>query len=810
MAKTLILTEKPSVARDFARALKINGNRDGYIENNQFIITWAVGHLVELKKPEDYNIRWKTWLMESLPIMPQKFEYIPIENTQKQFHIIQHLLKKDIQKIVIATDAGREGEVIARTILHLCNQFTDNSTYRFWTSQALTDSVIREVLDQCKPAKEYDRLWKAGQSRQIADWLVGMNGSRAATLKMNDLFSVGRVQTAVLALLVDRRRERENFKPEPYWVLKALFSNDKGTWWGTWFHKRETRLSTESIALEKEKKIQGQDGEVQSVKKQKKSESPPLLYSLTDLQRDANSKFGFSAQKTLQLAQDLYEKFKCLSYPRTDSKVLGSKNVDLVKKTINNLSGHYADMFAGIQEKRVSKSYKRVFNDSKLTDHHALMPLSPLPSNASAEHQKIYMMVLKRFAQAFHADCRFEQTEIITIVCDETFRSKGKIILAPGWRALESTDTTKKSKVSKDSDDDEDQEHLPPLEKKDPAHVDETNCLKKQTKPPPEYTEALLLRDMTNPGRYVSEEELKKIYRGDVGLGTQSTRAQTIEILISRKYIARKKRQVIATDKGCLLIETLRQFPLTQKLTSPEETARWEMQLEDIAQGKGSDQEFLDAIKNFVIQSVEEFKTHSITMERNKLGACPQCGGEIIKGRIDYGCANWRETDGGCKVVIRSNVNGRAITPHMIKTLLTEKEIGPYRFPGNDPECGMILLQQTNDHQWELVVKKTSKKKTKQPKNVIAECPACGGEVIDTPKAYGCSNWKDIDGGCKFKIWKTIAKRDITPNEARQLIETGTTDLLNGFMSKKGNSFDARLVLDSKDGNTPDAVFKFS
>lgn len=277
MSKTLILTEKPSVANDFARALNVRGRYDGYIENNSFVITWAIGHLVELKKPEDYHPRWKSWQLDTLPIMPESFEYNPIDRTHQQLQIIQKLLNANISKIIIATDAGREGEVIARTILLKCNHLQGTSLYRFWTSQALTDDVIREALNNCKPANAYDRLWKAGQSRQIADWLVGMNGSRAATLKMNDLFSVGRVQTAVLALLVDRRRERENFNPEPYWILKALFTNPKGAWNGTWFRKRQTRISSEEKAKEIEQKIAGQDGIVQSVKQQKKSEPPPFI-----------------------------------------------------------------------------------------------------------------------------------------------------------------------------------------------------------------------------------------------------------------------------------------------------------------------------------------------------------------------------------------------------------------------------------------------------------------------------------------------------------------------------------------------------
>jgi len=805
MSKTLILTEKPSVAKDFARALNVNGRYEGYIENNSFIITWAIGHLVELKKPEDYHPRWKSWTMDTLPIMPESFDYNPIDRTYQQLKIIYKLLNTNISKIIIATDAGREGEVIARTILLKCNHLYDTALFRFWTSQALTDEVIREALNNCKPADAYDRLWKAGQSRQIADWLVGMNGSRAATLKMNDLFSVGRVQTAVLALLVDRRRERENFKPEPYWILKALFTNPKGTWHGTWFRKRQTRIPSEEKALEIEKKVAGKDGIVESVKQQKKSEPPPLLYALTDLQRDANNKYGFSAQKTLQLAQDLYEKYKCLSYPRTDSNVLGSKNADLVKSIVSKLSSVYHDIFAGVQARRMKNTYKRVFNDAKLTDHHALIPLSPLPSSVSSDHQKIYMLVLKRFAQAFHADCQFEQTEIITLVCDETFRTKGKVILVPGWRILETQSATPQK--SKTEDEVEEQEQLPPLKNDDPAHVLETNCLKKQTTPPPEYTEASLLRDMTNPGRYVTDDKLKKIYRGDIGLGTQSTRAQTIETLLSRKYIVRNKRKIAATDKGCLLIETLRQFEITKKLTSPEETARWEMQLEDIAQGNGSDDEFLENIKTFVVQSVEEFKTNIIKIDPGKLGKCPACGGDIIKGKKDYGCANWRDTDGACRVVIKSNFCGRFITPFMLRSLLKDHKIGPYFFPENDPPFGMIHLEKMGDS-WGLCVK-NSKKPNQLSKNVLAECPVCGGNIIDTPKAYGCANWKEA--GCKFVIWKTIAKRETTKEEAIQLIETGSTGLLDGFVSKNGKPFRARLTFQAGNGaEMLKTVFEFA
>ncbi|MDM8553080.1 DNA topoisomerase 3, partial [Desulfobacterales bacterium HSG2] len=592
--KTLILTEKPSVARDFAKALNIRGNRDGYIEDDNYIITWAIGHLVELLEPEDYDEKWKKWHLNTLPIIPEQFRYKSVGRTEKQLDVIQRLLKKaQIDEIVIATDAGREGEVIARTIL-LYSGFKDNKKVkRFWTSQALTPQVVRDGMKELKPASSYDRLWRAGQSRQIADWLVGMNASRAATIKMNDLFSIGRVQTAVLSLLVDRRRERENFKPEPYWILRACFSNEKGNWWGSWFRNNQTRFSIEKDAVQVQEKITEQTGTVLSVKKQKKKQPPPFLYSLTDLQQEANKKFGFSAKQTLNIAQELYENKKCLSYPRTDSKVLGTKNVDMAQALVEKLSRSYEKYFAGVEEKLIRKSNKRVFNDSKLTDHHALIPLAPLPGNANYEEQKIYMLVLKRFAAAFHPDCEYEQTDIVTQVQDERFRTKGKRILKPGWQAVYENETEQKASGDSESE----PEFLPAITKGDPADVRDTKLEKKKTTPPPEYTEALLLKDMTNPGRYVSEDELKKIYRGDVGLGTQATRAQIIETLLSRRYTERKKKHLIATNKGCHLVDTLRRFKVANILASPQETARWEMQLNQIAHGKGSEKEFLNEIK---------------------------------------------------------------------------------------------------------------------------------------------------------------------------------------------------------------------
>ena len=811
--KTLILTEKPSVARDFAKALSVNNSHNyGFIEDDHYIITWAIGHLLELFEPEDYHPKYKQWKMDTLPIIPDQFQYKPIVKTEPQLNIIKNIInKKPIDKIVIATDAGREGEVIARTILSNTGLKKQISIFRFWTSQALTTQVVREGMSNVVPSKQYDRLWKAGQARQIADWLVGMNNSRAATIKMNDLFSVGRVQTAVLALLVDRRRERENFKPEPFWIIKALFNNQKGDWWGQWFTKNETRFTDETKVKGIIAKVKDQTGQVTSVKTQKKKQAPPPLFSLTELQRDANTKYGFSAQQILQLAQDLYEKFKCLSYPRTDSQVLGSKNVDLAKSIVNTLSSVYPNLFQHVDPKLINASNKRVFNDSKLTDHHAIIPLSPLPSNASYDHQKIYHLVLTRFAAAFHPDCEYQQTEIITTVMEETFRTRGKIILKPGFQVLYDKEQTKSKKKSEE-DDEQDQDNLPPLKKNDPALAKEVNPLKKMTTPPPQYTDALLLKDMTNPGRYVSDDQLKKIYRGEIGLGTQATRAQIIETLLARKYALREKRTIQATDKGCHLIESLRRLTVCGKMTMTEETARWEMQLEDIARGKGSEQAFIQTIKEYVTQSVNELKQSNPMLVRKSLGNCPNCKGSIIEGHKNFGCTNYSTKENGCTFLIPKKFYGRLITPFMTTQLLIHKTLGPLDgLIMNDKTITGNITLVKKDHQWQVQLEPISDRSGLSETQSNLLCPLCGGMIVSNTIGFGCSNFNNKEYRCRFIIFKTIAQYTITADIVKELLEKGVTSRINGFVSKKTNKqFSARLKLERNSSGGLSTVFDFT
>ena len=795
MGKALVLTEKPSVARDIANALGVSDRHEGYMEGRKLIVTWALGHLLEAIPPEGYNPELKTWRLETLPILPEKFEFQPIQGKQGQLGTIRNLMgRSDVDSVVIATDAGREGELIARLILDYSG--CRKKTMRFWTSQALTPEVIREGMKRgLRPASEFDRIYHAGFQRAQADWLVGMNLSRCATIKLGDLFSIGRVQTAALALLVDRRRHREKFKPEPFWTLRVHFENDKGFWIGTWFrgsgkerkHRIRNRADAENVVL----KIQKSTGKIVSVAKQKKKQPPPFLYSLTDLQRDANKKFGSSAQKTLDIAQRLYEKHHCISYPRTDSRVLGSKNVDMARNLVRKLARTYQELFSGIQEGLFSNRNKRVFNDARLTDHHALIPLLPAKDSFNEDEKRIYDMILMRFAAAFYPDYQYESTEVITGVKNETFLTRGRVTLKPGWQAL-----YQGSRKDKD-------EILPPLAKGDPANVRKTETKKEETKPLSHYTENTLLEDMTNPAKYVQNEAMKELYRGDVGLGTQATRAQIIETLLSRRYAERIRRQIKATDKGCTLIDYVRQLDKTKSLASPEETAKWEQTLNAIALGEGNPAIFKKQIKEYVTMAVGEFKNSNgqvAVSPNHSIGKCPACGGDIIKGKKGYGCANWKEEHGGCKFVIWNTIAGKELTIDNVETLLKGKTTPQYTFTSKKKKefKARLKLEQTDDGVWKTIFVFSNA--------VIGKCPACGGEITETPKAYGCSKWKQ---GCKFVIWKTIAGKTIPSSVARQLITKGRSkEILKGFKSKKGKEFEARLVLDH-DGGQIKVAFAF-
>lgn len=858
----LILTEKFSVASDFAKALGISKKGDGCFRNERTIITWAVGHLVELYEPEDYDDNLKKWRIDTLPLIPEKFRYKPIKRTFQQFKIIKALLKsREVERVIIATDAGREGEVIARTIL-LESGFTDKERiFRFWTSQALVPDVVRKAMGELKPISHYDRLWRAGYYRQVADWLVGMNCTRMVTLRLHgELFSVGRVQTAVLALIVDRKYARDSFVPETYWIIKVLFYNGKGKWSGHWFRAggsvpsgSQSDGGSKSIHILKKREElsatmqrikQSESGVVQSVKKEKKKEPPPLLFSLTDLQQEANRRFGFSAQKTLTVAQSLYQDRKCLSYPRTDSRVLGTQNLDMVQNILNKMGGTYPEIFKDVDHAKISLSNRRVFNDARLTDHHALIPFKPLPQGGSHDEQTLFNLVMTRFAAAFHPDCQFENTEVVTLLAGETFQTRGRVILEPGWRTVYQEPAQQQSKPPKslirtipDSEENSDLSydqteqsangdmvnHIPPLTPGDPATVEKIMPEEKQTTPPPDYNDSLLLKDMTNPGRYVEEEEIKNVYRGDTGIGTQATRAQIIETLINRQYIERSGKKLIPTEKGIFLVEMVRRCPITSVLTSPEETARWEMSLNRISlgeadidsSGEATDRSFLSNIKSFVTRAVNELKLIKLEVKNFNLdtpastviGRCPACGEAVRENRKAFSCS-----DRGCKFVIWKKIAGKIISPAMASNLITFKKSGPFKgFISREKKrfsASLVLHQQ--DGEWKVSFdfncdraqngkissegKPSRSDGKKRDRSSQPLCPMCGGAVIEGKRGYGCANWRQEDGDCHFVIWKEIMGRKLTE---KNIITLTAGKLTPSYLLKDqhGNKFKAKLKM---------------
>lgn len=674
--KTLILTEKPSVAKDFAKALNIQCKGVGFYEDDQYILTWAIGHLLELKSPHEYSPKWKKWSLENLPILPERLSYKVNYKTKKQFLIVNHQLRRrDISKIIVATDAGREGELIARTLLD--NAKINVPCTRFWTSEALSSKVILHHLSKLKPLSEYDRLYFAGRARQSSDWLIGMNLTRIATIKFGDLFSVGRVQTAVLSMLSTRRKEINNFTAEKYYLIKAKFIFDTDIIQATWFQinkkdqSKSSKIEKIQVAESIVNECESKNIIVKEVSKKRNSHRPPQLLSLTELQRVANIKYGFSAKKTLSIAQDLYEKNKCLSYPRTDARVLGDSSLPQVREIIKEFKNFVPEYYKYFDDEKVSLRNKLVFNDAKLTDHHALIPLKKFNGDLKTDHGKVFDLVLRRFVAAFSANYIFESTTIIFNLKNHLFKSDGKKILSSGWTFLIKEETEQK---------------IPLLRKGDEGSINEIKLIENSTLPPFEYTEASLLGDMINPARLVEQKEYKQLYRGEVGLGTQATRAQIIETLIKRNYVKRNKKNLIIQEKGTYLIKMFQTLSISKELTTIKETAKWELELDAISQGVGDVYSFMSNMREYVVNCVQEWKgieidkeikekikqnapTKSYNNKRVKVGDCPKCMGAIHSNSKSYSCSNWKK---GCSFSIWKSIANANITPSIAKQLLSE------------------------------------------------------------------------------------------------------------------------------------------
>lgn len=598
--KSLVLAEKPSVARDLAEVLGCTNKSKHYIEGPKYIITWALGHLVELKMPEDYDNKYKSWNMEDLPIIPKKMGLKIIKQTTSQFRGIEQLAKrKDIKDLIIATDAGREGELVARWIIEKMKW--SKPVKRLWISSQTT-KAIKDGFNRLKPAKEYDNLYQSAVCRAEADWLIGLNVTRALTTKYDEPLSAGRVQTPALAMILNREKDIQSFVPKEYWTLQAKI----GLLQTVWENNGERRIFHEEKAKLIADKLNGQKAEVISVDRKEKTEQQPLPYDLTELQRDANKRFGFSAKKTLSVLQGLYEQHKIVTYPRTDSKYLTKDMESTMPDRIAALQSAYKDEIRPIAKQNGKPAAKRVFNDSKVTDHHAIIPTEerPVISSLSQDERKLYDMIVRRFLALFYAPYRYASIHVVLEAAGETFSARETSVLDEGFRSV----------IGKGNDEPE-TKRLSAIQKGQTLTVNGVQIEKKLTEPPARLTEADLLASMEK-----------------YGLGTPATRADIIEKLLSSGSVDRHNNHLHPTPKGKQLIDLV-----NDDLKSPQLTAKWEHELEQIARGKGNPEAFLDNIRKRtkqlvteVKQSDKKYKAHNLTGSK-----CPECGSFMkeVKGR---------------------------------------------------------------------------------------------------------------------------------------------------------------------------------
>ena len=669
----VVVAEKPSVGRDIARVLGCREKGEGYLKGDAYLVTWAVGHLVTLCEPDEIDEKYKKWRMDDLPILPETIPTKVISKTKAQFSIVKKLINdKETEKLICATDAGREGELIFRMIYRQakCQKPVD----RLWIS-SMTDEAIREGFATLQPAREYDGLYRSATCRSEADWLVGMNASRAFTLRFDALLSIGRVQTPTLAILVKRFHEIKDFKPEEYYTVTADFGDYSGQWFDEKAEdeKKAVRIPDKGKAEEIAKAVRGKAASVKSVQAEAKKEWPPQLYDLTSLQREANRKLGFTADKTLKIAQELYEKWKAITYPRTDSRYLPMDMLPRTKQTLQKLPGDYRPFVENIPWKEEGKLpiSKRIFDNEKISDHHAIIPtpqtapLEKLPADA----QKLFDMIARRLIAVFYPAHEYDQINVVTECQGHAFKTTGRNVRLNGWKDVYPVDK-------------EEQDALPALKEGDGRTVNKASVKKETTKPPAPHTDASLLSAMENAGRELEDEKLREQMKGS-GLGTPATRAAIIERLLQVGYASRRGRAISATEKGVSLIAVA-----PPEITSPETTGKWELALDEIAKNQRDTERFMEGIRRlstFLVQYARDTKTEAAFPEEMRRGkgkykqkasqvkavegaACPLCGKPVQENTKAFGCSGWRE---GCRFTLWKDGLKRGGGPQFTQKLVS-------------------------------------------------------------------------------------------------------------------------------------------
>ena len=739
VGKTLVIAEKPSVGRDLAAALPGSFKQvDGYLESDDHVIAWAVGHLVELAEPEDYDAKLKKWRMADLPIVPDAFKLKPRDpKSKKQLDLIRRLFKRqDIEVIVNACDAGREGELIFTYLYEATD--ADKPVRRLWLN-SMTKQAIQEAFAHLRSGEEMTPLEQAARSRSEADWLVGMNATRAASIRLRAAFdgavSLGRVQTPTLALVVRREVEIRDFKPTPYWLVEALFAaSGERLYTGRYLGgKRLPEDEAEGVVSA----CRGKRGVVTRLEKKEEREAPQLLYDLTSLQRHANTLYGFSARRTLRAAQALYEERKAITYPRTNSRFLSGDLVDDLKPTAELVGRDPEYAKAARYVVQLEKlPLARVVDDARVTDHHAIIPTRAEHdlTRMSEDERKVYDLVVRRFLAAFHPDAVYERTRIETTVESHAFRTSGRVLLVEGWRAVygepdvgqreRAPEPGGNGAVSTGEDDSGGDQKLPRLEQGEEVETRSVESLRKETQPPRRYTDASLLGAMEAAGKDIEDAELREAMK-DSGIGTPATRAAIMERLIEVGYIEREGRALRATEKGIQVIRLLGEHPLT----SAGLTGDWEHRLGQIERGEDSRGKFMSDIVKFTGDTVAELdKLKGVKIERANLGPCPVCGREVIENRKGYSC--WTKEDPGCGFVIWKQKAGKTLPVAVVRELMekgrTEKPVPGFRGRSGRPFSARLELAQDENGKWRVDFAEEWANRRQEPTAAVASDASAG------------------------------------------------------------------------------------
>jgi DNA topoisomerase-3 len=825
MSKSLIIAEKPSVAQDIVRALTpVSGKFEkaaDHFENDRYVVTSAVGHLVEIKAPEEYDVKRGKWSFAHLPVVPPHFELAPIDKAKSRLQAVVRLVKrKDVTELINACDAGREGELIFRLIVQYAagaKGHIDKPVQRLWL-QSMTPQAIRDGFERLRSDQQMQGLADAARSRSEADWLVGINGTRAMTaFNSRDggffLTTVGRVQTPTLSIVVEREEKIRKHVPRNYWEIKAGFGAAAGDYEGKWFDpkfkknedpdRRADRVWSAAEAEAIAAAVRGQPGIVTEEAKPS-TQASPGLYDLTTLQREANSRFGFSAKTTLSLAQALYEKHKVLTYPRTDSRHLPEDYLAVVKQTAQmlaeeDLPGPLAAL-GGHAAKALKEGYikpsKRVFDNAKVSDHFAIIPTLQAPKALTEAEAKLYDLVVKRFLAVFYPSAEYLVTTRITKVGEHHFQTNGKVLVNAGWLAVY-------GKEAQDED-----ANLVPVQPGEAVSNEGVNIVALVTRPPARYTEATLLSAMEGAGKLIDDDELREAM-AEKGLGTPATRAQVIEGLILEKYMLREGRELVPTAKAFQLMTLLRGLGV-EDLTKPELTGNWEYQLAQIEHGQLSRSAFMQDIARMaerIVKKAKEYDRDTIPGDYATLATpCPNCGGTVKENYRRFACE-------ACDFSITKIPGGRSFELPEAEALLRDKRVGPlegFRSKAGWPFTAELRLVHDDEiANWKLEFDFGEDDKAKDDgepvdfsgQSSLGACPKCQGHVYEHGSNYVCEHAVGAHVTCDFKTGKIILTQPVSHEQVHKLLTTGKTDLLENFVSNKTKrKFKAFLAYDKKEG----------